>query len=102
MKNNTFATYSEDKEDFELRIEPDIQEGKQLNIFCSFTYITPNYSVLFTLEELRKFTQGGKYRVLLVLWDMNTLSNAYFRRLRALKKITNAEEFINQKVEELR
>jgi predicted transcriptional regulator len=102
MKNSTFATYSEDKEDFELKIEPEIEEGKQLNIFCSFTYITPNYSILFTLEELKKFTQNGKYRVLLVLWDMNTLSNAYFRRLRALKKITNAEVFINQKVEELR
>lgn len=102
MKNNTFAVHSEDKDDFESKIKPEIEEGKQLNIFCSFTYITPNYSVLFTLEELKKFTQSGNYKVLLVLWDMNTLANAYFRRLRTLKKISDAETFIDQKVEELR
>lgn len=102
MKSAIFAVYPEDKNDFDLKIVPEIEEGKRLNVFCSFTYITPNYSVLFTLEELKKFTQSGRYRVLLVIWDMNTLANAYFLKLRSLKKISDAESFINQKVEELR
>lgn len=102
MKNAIFSVYAADKEDFESKVKPEIEEGKQLNIFSSFTYITPNYSVLFTLEELKKFTRSGNYKVFLVLWDMNTISNAYFRRLRTLKKIADIGTFLDQKIDEIR
>jgi len=102
MTNHTFSVYPSDKGDFESKIEPDIKEGKQVTIFCSFTYITPNYSILFTLEGLRKFMGNGNYKVLLVMWDMNTLSNPYFRKLQSLKKIGDADTFINQKIEEIK
>ena len=102
METQNVAVYPTDIEDFERKIKPEIEENKRLNVFCSFTYITPNYAVLFTLEQLKKFADSGNYRVFLVLWDMNTLSNAYFRRLRSLRKVPDPEQFINTKVEELR
>lgn len=102
MVQQNFEVYKTDLKDFDLKIKPEVTEGKPLNLFCSFTYITPNYSVLFTLEELKKFVATGNYKVFLVLWDMNALSNAYFRRLKTLKKVPDAEKFIDDKVKELR
>ena len=52
MVEQNFEVYHTDLKDFEVKIKPEIAEGKQLNVFCSFTYITPNYSILFTLEEI--------------------------------------------------
>ncbi len=102
MESDTFSVYPTDEKDFDLKIRPDAQRGRQLTLFCSFTYITPNYSILFTLEGLRKFTSSGNYKVILVIWDMNTLANPYFRRLSAMHKIPDAEKFIEQKIAELR
>ncbi|PIN89443.1 hypothetical protein COU60_03545 [Candidatus Pacearchaeota archaeon CG10_big_fil_rev_8_21_14_0_10_34_76] len=102
MAENNFIVYPTDEKDFELKIKPELNEGKQLNVFCSFTYITPNYSILFTLEELKKFADSGNFKVIIVLWDMNTISNAYFTRLKSLRKVPDAETFINEKVKELR
>lgn len=102
MVQQNFEVYKTDTKDFDLKIKPELSEGKQLNLFCSFTYITPNYAVLFTLEELKKFVDSGNYKVFLVLWDMNALSNAYFKRLKSLKKVPNPEEFIEQKIKEVR
>lgn len=102
MNNDLFAVHSDDSKDFELKIQPEIEQGKQLNVFCSFTYITPNYSILFTLEELKEFVKSGNYKVFIVMWDMNALANPYFKRLQAIKKIPNSEAFINEKLQELR
>lgn len=102
MAQQNFEVYKTDIKEFDLKIKSELEEGKQLNLFSSFTYITPNYAVLFTLEELKKFVDTGNYKVFLVLWDMNTLSNAYFKRLKSLKKVPNAEEFIEQKIKEVR
>lgn len=102
MAQENFEVYKTDIKEFEIKIKPEIEEGNQLNLFCSFTYITPNYSVLFTLEELKKFVNTGNFKVFLVLWDMNTLSNSYFRRLKSLKKVPNADEYIDQKIKEVK
>ena len=102
MEFNSFVVHTDDKKDFETRIKPEIAEGNLINVFCSFTYITPNYSILFTLEGLKKFIGNNNCKVLIVLWDMNTIANEYFRKLRPNKKTASTESFINQKVKELK
>ena len=39
----------------------------KINVFCSFAYLTPNYTILFTLEELRRKTDKGNYKVLVAV-----------------------------------
>jgi hypothetical protein len=102
MESTNSIVHKEDQKDFDLEIKPDWKNGKQLNIFCSFTYITPNYSILFTLNELKKFVIQGNYRVFLVIWDMNTLANPYFKRMITSRKVMNPDSFIDQRVTELR
>jgi len=102
MQPTNIQVHKTDKEAFDLEIKPDLKNKKQLNIFCSFTYITPNYSVLFTLNELKKFVDQGNCKIFLVIWDMNTLSNSYFKKMCSARKISNPNLFIDQKVSELR
>jgi len=94
-------TIIENKE-YEIAIKPDIENKKQLNVFCSFTFITPNNSILFTLNELKRFVKQGNFKIFLMIWDMNTLSNPYFKRLCGSRKITDPDFFINKKVAELK
>ena len=94
-------TTIENKE-YEIVIKPDIENKKQLNVFCSFTFITPNNSILFTLNELKRFVKQGDFKIFLVIWDMNTLSNPYFKRLCGSRKITDPDFFIDKKVTELK
>lgn len=102
MESKNINVYKTDEEAFELWVKPDLKNGKQLNIFCSFTYITPNYAVLFTLNELKKFVEQGNFKIFLVIWDMNTLSNPYFKKMCSARKINNPDFFIDQKISELR
>lgn len=103
MNQLNFEVFPSDEKDFRLKIEPDIHDKNLINIFCSFTFITPNYSVLFTLSELKKFTETiTNHKVFLVLWDMNTLSNPYFRRMSASGKTPDWDKFINEKIKEVR
>src|SRR3989338_1173744 len=101
-RSHNFIVYPSDEREFAQRIAPELKDGKKLNIFCSFTYITPNYSILFTLEELKKFVDTGNYKAFILIWDMNTLANPYFRKLQSLGKVKDADSFINEKIEELR
>jgi len=102
MQLNNIQVHKADKEAFDIEIKPDLKNKKQLNIFCSFTYITPNYSILFTLNELKKFVEQGDCKVSLVIWDMNTLANPYFKKMCSTRKISNPDSFIDKKVAELR
>jgi len=102
MQLNNIQIHKADKEAFDIEIKPDLKNKKQLNIFCSFTYITPNYSILFTLNELKKFVDQGDCKVSLVIWDMNTLANPYFKKMCSTRKISNPDSFIDKKVTELR
>jgi len=102
MQLNNIQIHKADKEAFDIEIKPDLKNKKQLNIFCSFTYITPNYSILFTLNELKKFVDQGDCKVSIVIWDMNTLANPYFKKMCSTRKISNPDSFIDKKVAELR
>lgn len=79
-----------------------LREGEENRFFCSFTYITPNYSILFTLNELKDFIKNKNSKVFIVIWDMNTLSNPHFKRLCGSRKINDPKGYINKKVQELR
>lgn len=80
-----------------------VSSHENKNIFCSFTYITLNYSILFILNELKKFINKGKNsKLFLVLWDMNTIANPYFRRLCGSGRVIDPKDFIDEKVSEVR
>jgi len=87
-----------DKKQFEQKIKPFIKNGESAYIYCSFTYITPNYSVLLFLQELYEFTKKNNLKVILVIWDMSVLANNYYRQM---KKKVSDEKFIEQKIDEL-
>ncbi len=74
------------------------KKGKPQYVYCSFTYITPNYSILLFLQELQKFAAKHDLKVIMVLWDMNVLANEYYRRM---KKEVSDKEFIDKKIDEL-
>lgn len=102
MESKISSVHVKDKKDYSLKILPEVKESKPLSIFCSFTFITPNYSILFTLEELKKFADSGNYQVHIVLWDMNILANPYFRKLNSLKRISDPASFIDERVQEVK
>jgi len=88
-----------DEKDFELKVLPDIKKS-QINIFCSVAFTAPNYSIIFTLNELKKFVKDmPNYKIHLVLWDMSTLANPYFKKY--VEDKVNSQEFIEQKMKEL-
>lgn len=99
MKSQNTYIYPKDKKEMEEEI---LNSKEPINIFCSFTYITPNYNILFTLNELKKFTESGNYRLFFVVWDMNVLANPYFKRKYSSQRVFNSNEFIEERVNELR
>ncbi|MBU2638330.1 MAG: helix-turn-helix domain-containing protein [Nanoarchaeota archaeon] len=60
-------------------IKPRLKSKEPARLFCSFTYITPNYINLFIINELAKLAKEG-YELFLVIWDMNSITNKYFKR----------------------
>jgi len=99
MESKNTYIYSQDKKEMEEEI---LHFKEPINIFCSFTYITPNYNILFTLNELKKFTESGNYNVIFVVWDMNVLANRYFKRKYSSQRVFNSDEFIDERIKELR
>ena len=88
----------EDKEAFNETLF--VKKDSKVNVFCSFTYITPNYDVIATLSELHNFVKGMKVHVFFVMWDMNTLANPYFKKYCSM--IDNQEKFIEDKIKEVK
>tara|TARA_Y100000034_G_scaffold136858_1_gene216435 strand:+ start:2158 stop:3399 length:1242 start_codon:yes stop_codon:yes gene_type:complete len=101
MYRKNYSVHPSDKESFDLKIKPKIEQGEKLSIFCSFTFITPNYAILFTLDELRKFTDSGNHKIFLVIGDMNIRANDYFKKMSSSKKMEDSDSFLNDKVKEL-
>ena len=90
----------EDKEDFKQQVNV-LKKNSRLNVLCSFTYITPNYDILATLSELHNFVKAHNFKVFLIMWDMNTLANPYFKKYCA-DKVKDKDEFIEEKMQEVR
>ncbi|MEK6935122.1 MAG: ArsR family transcriptional regulator [Nanoarchaeota archaeon] len=98
---DNFMIHPIDRNTYGLQIKSKIKNQERINIFTSFTYITPNYSILFTLNELKNLLNSINYRLTIVVWDMNIVANPYFKRLCSSNKVNNTEQFINQKIAEL-
>ena len=94
--------YEEDMKEYGQHIIPLIREGLEINVFCSFAYLTPNYSVLFALDELKRRLDQINYKLFVVFWDMNSLANPYFKKNISNRRIKNSEEYINEKMKELK
>ncbi len=62
-----FNIIEEDQKGYKQKIQPLINEGKQINLFCSFTYITPNYTILFALHDIKKLIKDNNFKIFLVL-----------------------------------
>ncbi len=89
-----------DKKTFENRLKY-LKDKSVMNIFCSFTYITPNYDVIATLKELYNFAQNKKFKVFLIMWDMNTLANPYFKKY-CLNSTKDWDSYIDEKMIEVK
>ncbi len=90
----------EDEADFKQKIAF-LKKDSKINVLCSFTYITPNYDVIATLSELYNFTKNMNSKVYLVMWDMNTLANPYFKKYCA-NIVKDQDLFIEEKMQEVR
>ncbi|MCK4997098.1 winged helix-turn-helix transcriptional regulator [Candidatus Pacearchaeota archaeon] len=93
--------YHTDKDYFESNICPKFFKKEGTAIFCSFTHITSTYVLLFTLKELKRVAEKTNSKVIILMWDMNTLVNPFYKKLVESRKVTNSKEFINDKYTEL-
>lgn len=50
------------------------------SLFCSFTYLTPNYYTLRAFKEIAQFSNNG-FKVYLIQWDINALSTTYYKKM---------------------
>jgi len=100
MKQNSYI-FEDDKRSYEQEIEQSKSKDYPVQILCSFAYLTPNYSVLFTLNELKRITDKGNFRVFIVFWDMNTLVHPYFKKSLSNGKISDPNKYIQDKMIEL-
>ena len=97
-------SYSCDEKDeslFNSFIKPRLKSKEKVRLFCSFTYITPNYINLFIINELAKLAKEG-YELFIVIWDMNSITNKYFKRqvVHALGA-ESPSAFMDKKVQEV-
>ncbi len=83
---------------FENKIQPLLNKDIPQYIYSSFTYITPNYSILLYLQELYKIIKKHNLKVIIVIWDMSTLANSYYK---GMPKSMSDKEFIKEKVREI-
>ncbi|MBR9703166.1 hypothetical protein GOV10_03960 [Candidatus Woesearchaeota archaeon] len=97
MKKDVIV-YEKDELDFSRIIEPKLIAGEPLELFCSMTYITPNYAVCYILKRLAILAKKG-FTINLVLWDVNVLTHLYSRRFGRERK---KGSFIEEKISEIK
>ncbi|MEK6860675.1 MAG: ArsR family transcriptional regulator [Nanoarchaeota archaeon] len=97
MIKNNYSIYEKDITSYENIIAPKLSAGKRPNLLCSFTYITPNYTVIHTIKELAKLEKEG-YMIHLILWDINSLTHRYSRN----HNNPNIYEFTNERIKEVK
>ena len=97
MIKNNYTIYEKDITSYENIIVPKLSAGKRPNLLCSFTYITPNYTVIHTIKELAKLEKEG-YMIHLILWDINSLTHKYSRN----HNNPNIYEFTNERIKEVK
>ena len=94
--------FKEDKEYYKKTLEHDIKSGRPINLFYSFTHITPTYTLLFVLNELKRLADTGNFKIFIVVWDTNALENPYMKDMIASKRIKDPKAFLEEKNKELK
>ncbi|MBD3354795.1 hypothetical protein GF361_02310 [Candidatus Woesearchaeota archaeon] len=76
---------------------------QNINVFCSFTFITPNYRAVNIINTLAKMSKIlPNVHIHLILSDNNILTQDYLKSLGIIKSNFDTEMFINSKVDELK
>jgi DNA-binding transcriptional ArsR family regulator len=89
-----------DKEVVQNFIISKLKQNRPVNVFCSFSYFTSNYTGIFLLNEVANLTKQGA-KVFLVMWDINCQAHPKFKRILQQRNIT-PEALLNEKIEELK
>lgn len=98
--NNFFVT-KQDRETLKSILQ-NADEKNPPTIYWSLTYLTTNYITLTHLFNLAKICRFG-CELVVSLWDMNMLSNPYFKKIEFEKyQRPTYEQYIKQKKDEVR
>ncbi len=100
-RNRNSNIWKNDKKNFLEEIKPFINKNEKIHILTSFTYITPNHSLLFSLEELKRIIKSN-FQVYFIFWDLSIFANPYMEKNLSLGRIGNKEEYISNKIAELK
>ncbi len=97
---DSFTVSTQDRETLKSVLENSAGKGAP-TIFYSLTHLKYNYITLTHLFNLAKLSKVG-FNVVLVLWDMNILSNPYFKKVEFEKyRSLTSEEYIKKKKDEI-
>ena len=78
-----------------------IGEKERPTVFFSLTHLKHNYLTLTHLLNLSKLAEAG-FNIAIVLWDMNILSNPYFKKVEFERyKNLTSEQYIKRKRDEI-
>ncbi len=95
-----FTISSQDRETLNSIIE-NREEQTPPTIFFSLTHIKHNYLTLTRLLNLAKLSKTG-FNIAIVLWDMNILSNPYFKKVEFEHyKNWTTDQYLKKKKEEI-
>jgi hypothetical protein len=98
-KQNSFI-WKKDKQEYVKQVLPFFNENEEIRIIASFTYITPNHALLFSLEELKRIAKNNS-KIYFIFWDLNILANPYTEKNLSLGRIDKKENYIDGKINEL-
>lgn len=105
MKETISLGYSEyitdphDSGFFKSLIVPKLKQKKPVNLYCSLSYFTSNYTGIFMMSELANLMKQG-LSVYLVMWDINCQSHQRFRRI-VQQTAETPEQIIQSKMDEI-
>ncbi len=100
--DENYTINSDEREQIVNVINAKVHSKEVLNIFCSFTFITPNNRAIFILSKLAEFAKVcPNTRIHIVLADMNILTQDYLKHL-GFNWETDTVNFIQKKKDELR
>lgn len=99
IAGNNYITTREDAKLIKNIIQPKLKQKEPVNIFCSFSYFTSNYTGIFLMNELSRLMKKG-CNVHLIMWDLNCESHPHFDKVLLKKGLTPAQ-LIEEKIQEI-
>ncbi len=81
-------------------ILPKLKQKEPINLFCSFSYFTSNYTGIFLMNELSQLMKQG-CNAHIIMWDLNCESHPHFQEVIKQRGLTPAQ-LIDEKMQEIR